>query len=64
VDTLILSTVLREGVPCGASIDVLAGVSGVSIEVFYNRQRRHTSIGSIPPVSFEARHTDGLGLAA
>jgi putative transposase len=27
-----------------------------SLEVFYNRQRRHTSIGSIPPVSYEQRH--------
>jgi putative transposase len=26
------------------------------IEIFYNRQRRHTSIGSTPPVSYEARH--------
>lgn len=26
------------------------------IEAFYNRQRRHTSIGSIPPVEFETRH--------
>jgi putative transposase len=34
------------------------------IEVFYNRQRRHTSIGGVPPVSFETRHTDSLGLAA
>jgi transposase InsO family protein len=34
------------------------------IEVFYNRQRRHTSIGSIPPVTFEARHADHDGLAA
>ncbi|CAN5598048.1 hypothetical protein BH18ACT8_BH18ACT8_14870 [soil metagenome] len=34
------------------------------LEVFYNRQRRHTSIGSIPPVTFETRHADGPGLAA
>jgi putative transposase len=34
------------------------------IEVFYNRQRRHTSIGSVPPITFEARHAEGLGLAA
>ena len=26
------------------------------IEVFYNRQRRHTSIGSIPPATYEQRH--------
>ena len=34
------------------------------IEVFYNRQRRHTSIGSVPPVTFEARHAETRGLAA
>ncbi len=35
------------------------------IEVFYNRQRRHTSIGSIPPVTFEARFARRAeGLAA
>jgi putative transposase len=34
------------------------------IEVFYNRQRRHTSIGSIPPVTYEARHTARPDLAA
>ena len=34
------------------------------IEVFYNRQRRHTSIGGIPPVTFETRHAETLGLAA
>jgi putative transposase len=34
------------------------------IEVFYNRRRRHTSIGSIPPITFEARHADTVDLAA
>lgn len=34
------------------------------IEVFYNRQRRHTSIGSIPPVTFENRWAATVGLAA
>jgi putative transposase len=34
------------------------------VEVFYNRQRRHTSIGSIPPVTFEARHADHPGRLA
>ncbi len=34
------------------------------LEVFYNRQRRHTSIGGIPPVTFEARHTETLDVAA
>ena len=34
------------------------------IEVFYNRQRRHTSIGGIPPVTFETRHAQQLELAA
>lgn len=34
------------------------------LEVFYNRQRRHTSIGGISPVTFEARHAEQLGLAA
>ncbi len=34
------------------------------LEVFYNRQRRHTSIGSIPPITFEARHADTVDLAA
>lgn len=34
------------------------------IEVFYNRQRRHTSIGGIPPVTFESRHTQQPDLAA
>jgi putative transposase len=34
------------------------------IEVFYNRQRRHTSIGSIPPITLEARRADTLGLPA
>lgn len=34
------------------------------IEVFYNRQRRHTSIGGIAPVTFETRHADTVGLAA
>jgi putative transposase len=28
------------------------------LEVFYNRQRRHTSIGSTAPVTFEARYAD------
>jgi transposase InsO family protein len=34
------------------------------IGVFFNRQRRHTSIGGIPPVSFETRHAETPGLAA
>jgi putative transposase len=34
------------------------------IEVFYNRQRRHTSIGGVPPITFESRHAEQLGLAA
>jgi len=34
------------------------------IEVFYNRQRRHTSLGSIPPVTYEARFAESGGLAA
>ena len=34
------------------------------LEVFYNRQRRHTSIGGIPPVTFEARHAETLDVAA
>ena len=34
------------------------------IEVFYNRQRRHTSIGSVPPVTYEARHSDRPAVAA
>lgn len=34
------------------------------LESFYNRQRRHTSIGSIPPVTFEARYDQANGLAA
>lgn len=34
------------------------------LEVFYNRQRRHTSIGGIPPVTFENRHAETFGLAA
>lgn len=34
------------------------------IEVFYNRQRRHTAIGSIPPVTYETRHAAQTGVAA
>lgn len=34
------------------------------IEVFYNRQRRHTAIGSIPPVTCETRHAAQPGVAA
>lgn len=34
------------------------------LEVFYNRQRRHTSIGSIPPVTYETRFAEESGLAA
>lgn len=34
------------------------------IEVFYNRQRRHTAIGSIPPVTFETRYAAQTGVAA
>ncbi len=34
------------------------------IEVFYNQQRRHTAIGSIPPVTFEARFNQSTQLAA
>ena len=26
------------------------------IDVFYNRQRRHTSLDHLPPLEFEARH--------
>jgi putative transposase len=34
------------------------------IEVFYNRQRRHTAIGSIPPVTYETSHAPQTGVAA
>ena len=36
------------------------------IEVFYNRQRRHSTLGQISPLEFEKRHSqqDGPGLAA
>jgi len=34
------------------------------LEVFYNRQRRHTSIGSMPPVTYETRFAQESGLAA
>lgn len=34
------------------------------IETFYNRQRRHTAIGSIPPVTYETRHAAQTGVAA
>lgn len=34
------------------------------IEAFYNRRRRHTAIGSIPPVTFENRHAAQTGMAA
>jgi putative transposase len=34
------------------------------LEVFYNRQRRHTSIGSIPPVTYETRFAQKSALAA
>ena len=34
------------------------------LKVFYNRQRRHTSIGGIPPVTFESRHAETHCLAA
>ncbi len=33
------------------------------LEVFYNRQRRHTSIGNVPPLTFEANYAQ-TGLAA
>jgi transposase InsO family protein len=28
------------------------------IDAFYNPRRRHSSIGNLSPVEFEARHTD------
>ena len=28
------------------------------VEAFYNPRRRHSSIGNLSPVEFEARHTD------
>jgi transposase InsO family protein len=34
------------------------------LEVLYNRQRRHISIGGIPPVTFDTRHAKSLGRAA
>jgi transposase InsO family protein len=34
------------------------------LEIFYNRQRRHTSIGSVPPVTYETRFAQESGLAA
>ena len=34
------------------------------IEIFYNRQRRHTSIGHVPPVTYETRWAATNGLAA
>jgi putative transposase len=34
------------------------------LEVFYNRQRRHTSIGNIPPITYETRHAATTDLAA
>lgn len=34
------------------------------LEVFYNRRRRHTSIGSVPPVTYETRFAEESGLAA
>lgn len=34
------------------------------IEVFYNRQRRHTALGSIPPVTYETRNASQTDVAA
>ena len=34
------------------------------IEIFYNRQRRHTAIGSIPPLTYENRWAATNGVAA
>jgi transposase InsO family protein len=34
------------------------------LETFYNRRRRHTSIGNIAPIEFETRHDLTVELAA
>jgi transposase InsO family protein len=34
------------------------------VDAFYNRKRRHNSIAGIPPITFETRHAETLGLAA
>lgn len=34
------------------------------LEVFYNRLRRHTSIGSIPPVTYETRQATAIAEVA
>ena len=31
------------------------------LEVFHNRQRRHSALGMLTPVEFEARHTAAAG---
>jgi len=38
--------------------DELASAIFEYIEAFYNPRRRHSSIGNLNPVEFEARHTD------
>jgi len=38
--------------------DELASAIFEYIEAFYNPRRRHSSIGNLSPVEFEARHTD------
>jgi hypothetical protein len=57
----VISTLKREKLSREAyrSVDDVQGAVFAWIETWYNRRRRHSSLGMLSPLEYEAQHYDG-----